>query len=40
MERCIHYAADNKLISIPSNIDTMNIGNYQHDVFYTGSKLY
>lgn len=40
MESVHHHVAENKIISTPSNIDTMNIRNYEKDVFYTSSKSY
>ena len=35
MERTVHCVSDNKIISTPSNIDTMNLIDYEKDVFYT-----
>ena len=32
--------ADNKLLCVPSNGDTMNIDNYERDVYFTPSKVY
>lgn len=34
MNRAIHYAAENKNLCNSTNFDTMNINNYQNDVFY------
>lgn len=40
MKKVIHCVFENKLISIPSNIDTMNINNYNEDIFYTSAKIF
>ena len=34
MNRAIHHAAENKKLCSLTNFDTMNINNYQNDVFY------
>ena len=33
MNRAIHYTAENKQLCNSTNFDTMNINNYQNDVF-------
>jgi histidine ammonia-lyase len=38
MQKTIHLISNNRLICAPSNADTMNIENYQMDIFFTQSK--
>jgi histidine ammonia-lyase len=40
LEKTIHLTADNKILSAPSNGDTMNIHNYEKDIFFTPYKVY
>lgn len=40
MQRMIHRVAENKLICIPTLSDSMNIDNYQKDVFVSDGKLH
>ena len=34
MNRAIHLTSQNKLYCRPTNFDTMNINNYQNDIYY------